>query len=115
MQYLGHNSPESICCFLEFTFSWASCILFGSPVRTSCPLQTSSLGQTQTVGEEKNKLVSDYTGLWIIWKELRRFINNPKVLKKIIDTVCSFIHGAAKGRNHHREVRAETFQMHLVQ
>lgn len=56
MQYLGHSSPKSIRCFLEFTFSWASRVLFGSPTCTSCPLQTSSLGQAQAVGEEKYKL-----------------------------------------------------------
>lgn len=56
MQYLGHYSAKSICYFLEFTFSWASCILFGNPIYTSCPLQTSSLGQAQVVRKEKYKL-----------------------------------------------------------
>ena len=53
MQYLERYSIKSICCFLELTLSWAPCVLFGNPVHTSCPLQTSSLGQVQAVGEEK--------------------------------------------------------------
>lgn len=52
MQYLGHNSTESICYFLEFTFSWASRILLGNLIHTSCLLQTSSLGQAQVLGEK---------------------------------------------------------------
>lgn len=56
MQYLEHNCTKSICCFLEFTFSWASCILLGNSTHTSCPLQTLSLGQAQALGEEEYKL-----------------------------------------------------------